>query len=98
MPDELELWQDRPQPCPDPDCAGLGQPDGDAELFFYACDHCGYEFGYQRLDQLGFLQWPCYDKNHPGTDIVHKDGNFLRGKAKLTVTPQVAELYREVAA
>jgi len=42
---------------------------------------------YDRLDKLGFLQWPCYDKNHPGTDIVHRDGHFLRGKAALTVTP-----------
>jgi predicted molibdopterin-dependent oxidoreductase YjgC len=42
---------------------------------------------YERLDKLGFLQWPCPSKDHPGTDIVHKDGNFLRGKAKLTVTP-----------
>ena len=42
---------------------------------------------YERLEKLGFLQWPCYDKDHPGTDIVHRDGNFLRGKAALTVTP-----------
>ena len=42
---------------------------------------------YARLDELGFLQWPCYDAEHPGTDIVHRDGNFLRGKARLTVTP-----------
>lgn len=42
---------------------------------------------YARLDELGFLQWPCYDESHPGTDIVHRDGNFLRGKARLTPTP-----------
>ena len=42
---------------------------------------------YERLDKLGFLQWPCYDKNHPGTDIVHRDGVFLRGKAEITATP-----------
>jgi len=47
---------------------------------------------YDRLEELGFLQWPCYDKEHPGTDIVHRDGAFLRGKAQLTVTPwQTAE-------
>ncbi|MEX2216494.1 MAG: formate dehydrogenase subunit alpha [Phycisphaeraceae bacterium] len=42
---------------------------------------------YERLEKLGFLQWPCYDKDHPGTEIVHLDGNFLRGKAMLTSTP-----------
>ena len=44
---------------------------------------------YQRLEELGFIQWPCYDKDHPGTDIVHRDGQFLRdgGKAMLTPTP-----------
>ena len=42
---------------------------------------------YQRLEQEGFLQWPCYDSNDPGTSIVHRDGNFLRGKALLSPTP-----------
>ncbi|MEE9383036.1 MAG: formate dehydrogenase subunit alpha [Nannocystaceae bacterium] len=42
---------------------------------------------YSRLEALGFLQWPCWDETHPGTDIVHRDGAFLRGKARLTVTP-----------
>ncbi|MBH07497.1 MAG: formate dehydrogenase subunit alpha [Phycisphaeraceae bacterium] len=42
---------------------------------------------YERLEQLGFIQWPCWDKDHPGTDIVHRNGEFLSGKAKLTPTP-----------
>jgi formate dehydrogenase major subunit len=44
---------------------------------------------YQRLDEKGFLQWPCYDESHPGTEIVHEGGVTLRPnhKAKLTVTP-----------
>ncbi|MBF0622260.1 MAG: formate dehydrogenase subunit alpha [Magnetococcales bacterium] len=41
---------------------------------------------YQRLNALGFLQWPCPDTDHPGTDIVHRDGQFLRGRARLTPT------------
>ncbi|MCC7192988.1 MAG: formate dehydrogenase subunit alpha [Phycisphaeraceae bacterium] len=43
---------------------------------------------YERLEKLGFLQWPCYNKDHPGTEIVHQDGKTLRPnqKAKLTVT------------
>ncbi len=44
---------------------------------------------YERLEKHGFLQWPCYDADHPGTDVVHAGGVTLRpdGKAKLTPTP-----------
>lgn len=42
---------------------------------------------YARLEEHGFLQWPCLDTDHPGTEIVHENGNFLRGKARLTSTP-----------
>ena len=42
---------------------------------------------YERLEEHGFLQWPCWDANHPGTEIVHLDGQFLRGKAAFTPTP-----------
>jgi formate dehydrogenase major subunit len=44
---------------------------------------------YQRLDDLGFLQWPCWDPDHPGTAVVHAGGETLRpdGKARLTPTP-----------
>jgi len=33
---------------------------------------------YERLDQLGFLQWPCPALDHPGTPYLHK-GKFSRG-------------------
>lgn len=36
---------------------------------------------YQRLETNGFLQWPCLDKNHPGTKILHQK-KFSRGKGK----------------
>lgn len=44
---------------------------------------------YERLDKLKFIQWPCYDKDHPGTEIVHLGGVTLRPNhlAKLTITP-----------
>ncbi|MEO5349016.1 MAG: formate dehydrogenase subunit alpha, partial [Magnetococcus sp. YQC-3] len=42
---------------------------------------------HDRLQQLGFLQWPCPDIHHPGTAILHVDGHFLRGRARLTPTP-----------
>ena len=31
--------------------------------------HAG--MSYQRLDQLGGLQWPCWDEEHPGTPFLH---------------------------
>lgn len=35
---------------------------------------------YERLDKET-LQWPCLDKSHPGTKILHQQ-NFSRGKGK----------------
>ncbi|MBW7988848.1 MAG: formate dehydrogenase subunit alpha [Planctomycetes bacterium] len=35
---------------------------------------------YERIDSVG-LQWPCPDKDHPGTKYLHK-GKFTRGKGK----------------
>jgi len=35
---------------------------------------------FDRIDSVG-LQWPCADKNHPGTKYLHK-GQFKRGKGK----------------
>ena len=35
---------------------------------------------FERIDKVG-LQWPCPDKNHPGTRYLHK-GKFSRGKGK----------------
>ncbi len=40
---------------------------------------------YPRLEGKG-LQWPCPDKNHPGTKYLHKD-RFTRGKGKFHPTP-----------
>ena len=37
---------------------------------------------YSRLEGDG-IQWPCTDPEHPGTKILHKDGNFTRGKGLL---------------
>jgi predicted molibdopterin-dependent oxidoreductase YjgC len=31
--------------------------------------HAG--MSYQRLDELGGLQWPCYDEQHPGEPFLH---------------------------
>jgi predicted molibdopterin-dependent oxidoreductase YjgC len=35
---------------------------------------------FERIDSVG-LQWPCPDKDHPGTKYLHK-GKFTRGKGK----------------
>lgn len=34
---------------------------------------------YDRIQEDG-LQWPCPSLDHPGTSVMHKDGNFVRGK------------------
>ncbi|MFQ6101918.1 MAG: formate dehydrogenase subunit alpha [Anaerolineae bacterium] len=36
---------------------------------------------YERLKELGFLQWPCPTLDHPGTPYLHKN-KFSRGKGK----------------
>jgi formate dehydrogenase alpha subunit len=35
---------------------------------------------FERIDSVG-LQWPCLDKDHPGTRFLH-EGTFKRGKGK----------------
>jgi len=40
--------------------------------------------GYQRLEELGFLQWPCRTAEDPGTPYLHK-GRFTRGLGKMHV-------------
>jgi formate dehydrogenase alpha subunit len=37
---------------------------------------------YERLEELGFLQWPCRTADDPGTVYLHK-GQFTRGLGKL---------------
>ncbi|MEK6715835.1 MAG: formate dehydrogenase subunit alpha [Candidatus Omnitrophota bacterium] len=43
--------------------------------------------GYARLEPYG-LQWPCPDKNHPGTPILHKE-KFTRGKGLFAFRPYI---------
>ena len=31
--------------------------------------HAG--MSYERIDELGGIQWPCYDETHPGTEFLH---------------------------
>jgi formate dehydrogenase alpha subunit len=40
---------------------------------------------YHRIGKVG-LQWPCPDKDHPGTVFLH-EGEFKRGKGKFHPTP-----------
>ena len=39
---------------------------------------------YDRLEGKG-LQWPCLDKDHPGTAYLYADGKFADGKAKFSI-------------
>lgn len=52
--------------------ADWGQPtpeDAWNELRLVSPMHAG--MSYQRLDELGGIQWPCYDENHPGELFIH---------------------------
>lgn len=40
--------------------------------------------GYDRLEEMGGLQWPCTSKDDPGSPYLFKDG-FPKGKAQLSV-------------
>ena len=43
---------------------------------------------YEKIDQLGSIQWPCNDKAPEGTPTMHV-GQFVRGKGKFYVTAYV---------
>jgi len=43
---------------------------------------------YDKIDQLGSIQWPCNDKAPEGTPTMHV-GQFVRGKGKFYVTAYV---------
>ncbi len=41
---------------------------------------------FERLEELGSLQWPCPTPEHPGTAYLHK-GKFSRGLGMFTAIP-----------
>ncbi|MHB1327971.1 MAG: formate dehydrogenase subunit alpha [Gemmatimonadales bacterium] len=43
---------------------------------------------YQRLDELGSIQWPCNDASPEGTPTMHID-QFVRGKGRFLLTEYV---------
>jgi formate dehydrogenase major subunit len=44
---------------------------------------------YDKIDQLGSIQWPCNDEAPDGTPTMHID-QFVRGKGKFIITQYVA--------
>ncbi|HTR35228.1 MAG TPA: formate dehydrogenase subunit alpha [Bryobacteraceae bacterium] len=40
---------------------------------------------YEKIDDLGSLQWPCNDKAPEGTPVMHV-GGFVRGKGRFLIT------------
>ncbi len=44
---------------------------------------------YERLEELGSVQWPCNDEAPEGTPLMHIDG-FVRGRGKFIRTEYVA--------
>ena len=53
----------------------------DNEISVLAPQFCGIK--YARLEGDG-LQWPCPDENHPGTCVLHRDGQFTCGLGVFT--------------
>ena len=43
---------------------------------------------FDRLDQVGSMQWPVVDEHSTGTPIMHVDG-FVRGRGRLVITDYV---------
>jgi formate dehydrogenase major subunit len=43
---------------------------------------------YERLDDLGSVQWPCNEKAPTGTPVMHMEG-FVRGRGKFMITEYV---------
>jgi formate dehydrogenase major subunit len=43
---------------------------------------------YQRLDELGSVQWPCNAAAPEGTPVMHLDG-FVRGRGKFVITEYI---------
>lgn len=43
---------------------------------------------YEKLDELGSVQWPCNEKAPEGTPVMHI-GAFVRGKGKFVITEYV---------
>ena len=44
---------------------------------------------FEKIDQLGSVQWPCNEKAPEGTPVMHM-GGFVRGKGKFMLTEYVA--------
>jgi formate dehydrogenase major subunit len=44
---------------------------------------------YEKLDQLGSIQWPCNDHTPAGTPVMHVD-EFVRGKGFFAITEYIA--------
>lgn len=44
---------------------------------------------YEKINELGSIQWPCNDAAPEGTPMMHIDG-FVRGKGRLMITEYVA--------
>ena len=43
---------------------------------------------FEKLDELGSIQWPCNEKAPEGTPVMHIDG-FVRGKGKFVITEYI---------
>ena len=44
---------------------------------------------FERIEELGSIQWPCNEKAPEGTPVMHVNG-FVRGKGKFVITEYIA--------
>ncbi len=51
---------------------------------------------YDKIDELGSIQWPCNDRAPEGTPVMHID-EFVRGKGRFVVTAYVPTEERSTA-
>ncbi len=67
-------------------CPGMDF-DSDAEIMEEICLLTPIYGGmyHDRLAENHGLQWPCWDRSHPGTEFLHKY-YFARGKGQFTIT------------
>jgi hypothetical protein len=51
QPSAVDPWVAELRPCPDEECGGIAEPEGDADLRYFSCADCGYTFGWEQVQQ-----------------------------------------------
>lgn len=46
----MKAYVEDEQPCRDPECSGVAEPEVDGAYRYLECVECGYQFAYERVD------------------------------------------------